>query len=216
MDFTSIKRWVRERPRVVTAAVSILGYALVGAAFAGVLPLFPALGDATVLLFGDLIAIVNSLALTALLAGLVFIRRGKISRHRIAMMTAFGLILVFLILYLWKVGGGFEKSIIIEASDPLGEMAGLVRPVYLAMLAVHIILSVVAVPVVIHAVVLGLTHDISELPNTAHPRVGRIAVAAWSLSLALGVITYLLLNHVYGWERAFLWLLGIPAINHRH
>ncbi|MFB6197443.1 MAG: DUF420 domain-containing protein, partial [Halobacteriaceae archaeon] len=59
---------------------------------------------------------------------------------------------------------------------------------------------VVAVPVVLHAVVLGLTHTPTELGDTAHPRVGKVAVAAWSVSLALGIVTYLMLNHVYGWE----------------
>ena len=59
-------------------------------------------------------------------------------------------------------------------------------------------------PVVLHAVVHGLTHSPAELRNTVHPRVGRIAVAAWTLSLLLGIVTYLLLNHLYSWERVRL------------
>jgi putative membrane protein len=115
------------------------------------------------------------------------------------MLTAFSLIVVFLGLYLVKIGAGFEKSIL--ASGP-------VYVAYLGMLAVHILLSALAVPVVVHAVVLGLTHSPSELRDTVHRRVGRIAVASWGLSLFLGVVTYVLLNHVYGWEpRAELLLL---------
>ena len=72
------------------------------------------------------------------------------------------------------------------------------RLVYLAMLAIHIFLSVVSVPVVLYAAILGLTHTPSELRETNHARVGRIAAVAWSVSLALGIVTYLLLNHVYG------------------
>jgi putative membrane protein len=54
------------------------------------------------------------------------------------------------------------------------------------------------VPVVLYAIVLGLTHTERELRNeTPHRRVGRIAASAWLLSLILGVVTYLLLNHVY-------------------
>ena len=69
------------------------------------------------------------------------------------------------------------------------------------MLAVHILLSILAVPVVLYAIVLGATHSPRELrTETAHARVGRIAAGSWLLSLVLGVITYLLLNHVYGWE----------------
>jgi putative membrane protein len=116
------------------------------------------------------------------------------------MLTAFSLILLFLVLYLTKVGGGFEKSIVIEDGQFLAAYSDVVRPAYLGMLAIHVLLSIVAVPVVLHAVVLGLTHSPSELRETIHPKVGRIAVAAWTLSLALGVITYVLLNHVYSWE----------------
>jgi putative membrane protein len=180
----------RAHPRRATALLSLVGYALVAAAFAPGLP-FPSIPDATVLLLGDAIAVVNTLALCAILSGVYFIRQDDVRRHRAAMLTAFALILVFLAMYLVKVGGGFEKSI--QATGP-------VRTAYLLMLAVHILLSALAVPVVLHAVVLGLTHTPDELRDTVHPRVGRLAVAAWSLSLFLGIVTYLLLNHVYGWE----------------
>jgi len=57
------------------------------------------------------------------------------------------------------------------------------------------------VPVVLYALLLGLTHTPAELrESTAHKRVGRVAASAWILSLTLGVVTYVLLNHVYGYE----------------
>jgi len=182
--------WPKAHPRAVTAVLSVLGYILVVGAFAGLLPL-PTISRDAVILLGDAIAVVNTLALTAIIAGVYFIRHGEVRKHRAAMLTAFTLIMVFLVLYLVKVGGGFEKAI--NATGPI-------YIVYLVMLAIHILLSALAVPVVLHAVVLGLTHTPDELRETVHARVGRIAVAAWGLSLALGIITYLLLNHVYGWE----------------
>ncbi|MFB6103845.1 MAG: DUF420 domain-containing protein [Halobacteriaceae archaeon] len=196
-----LRDYARTHPGRVTAVVSVIGYALVSAAFAGVIPLFPALADQTVILFGDLIAVINTIALSALLLGYYFVRKNRLHRHRAAMMTAFTLIVVFLVLYLWKVGGGFEKSIVITASDPLGAYADTIELIYFVMLAIHIVLSVVAVPVVLYAIILAATHDMAELSETIHPRVGRIAVLAWSLSLSLGILTYLLLNHVYGWEK---------------
>ncbi|WP_336034448.1 DUF420 domain-containing protein [Halobacterium yunchengense] len=199
MATADVTGYARAHPRRVTTVLSVVGYALVVGAFEGLLPIFPALSRETVLLFSDAIAVVNSVALTVLLAGAYFIRRGDVRRHRAAMLTAFALICVFLVLYLWKVGGGFEKSIVIEEGQFLAAYAGTVELAYLAMLAVHILLSVVAVPVVLHAVVLGLTHDPSELADTSHPTVGRVAVAAWSTSLFLGVVTYWMLNHVYSW-----------------
>jgi putative membrane protein len=179
----------RRSPRRVTAVVSAVGYALVFGTFGGVLP-FPTISDRTVILLGDAIAVVNTGALLAIVAGVYFIKTGQIRRHRAAMLTAFTLILAFLALYLTKVGGGFEKEILAE---------GVVLYAYLIMLAVHIILSAVSVPVVVHAVVLGLSHSVPELKESAHARVGRIAVAAWGLSLFLGLVTYVMLNHIYGW-----------------
>jgi len=181
----------RARPKTVTAILSVLGYVLVLGTFGGYLPIYPALANETVDLFGHLIAVINTMALGALLFGWWSIRQGNVRRHRAAMLTAFSLILLFLVVYLWKIGGGYEKAIL---------ATGLPRIAYLIMLFVHIGLSVVAVPVVIHAVVLGVTHTPSELRQTAHARVGRIAAAAWSLSLFLGVVTYVLLAHVYGSE----------------
>ncbi|RKS83798.1 putative membrane protein [Haloarcula quadrata] len=179
----------RARPRLVTAAVSVVGYALVFGAFGGVLPL-PEFSNDTVILLGDAIAVVNSIALVAIVAGVYFIKNNQVQKHRAAMLTAFTLIMVFLALYILKVGGGFEKEIVAE---------GFVWTAYIVMLAIHILLSAVSVPVVVHAVVLGLTHSPAELRETIHARVGRIAVSAWGLSLFLGLVTYVMLNHIYGW-----------------
>lgn len=198
----------RANPRVVTAVVTVLGYALVLGSFAGLVPL-PEPSEATVLLLGDLIAVINTLALAAILAGVWFVRRGEVAKHRAAMLSAFALIVVFLVLYIWK-QTGFTKGFV-------GPTA--VTYAYWGMLAVHVLLSILAVPVVVHAVVLGLTHSPAELPETIHPRVGRVAVLAWTVSLALGILTYLLLNHVYSWERVsevFLLLWGSTgAAGHR-
>jgi len=186
----SLQSRARANPRRVTAVLSLVGYVLVALAFSPVAP-FPSIPDAAVVFLGDAIAVVNTLALGSILAGVYFIRRDQVKRHRAAMLTAFSLILVFLAMYLVKVGGGFEKSI---------QATGTVYYAYFVMLAVHVLLSAVSVPVVLHAVVLGLTHSPAELRETVHARVGRIAVAAWSLSLFLGVVTYVMLNHIYGWE----------------
>lgn len=187
----SVRSRARSNPRAVTAVLSVIGYALVIGALSAPGTLF-SLPDRTVILLGDAIAVVNTFALTFLVAGWRFIRRGDVRRHRAAMLTAFALIMVFLVLYLLKLGGGFEKSI---------DATGAIRIAYLLMLAIHVLLSAISVPVVLYAVTLGLTHTPAELRETAHARVGRVAVAAWSLSLFLGIVTYVLLNHVYGWTR---------------
>jgi len=202
----SVKSGLRARPRSITAVLTVVGYVLVGGALYGVIPLFPELSRSTVNLFSHIIAGINTLALLAIVAGVYFIKTDQVRKHRAAMLTAFSLIVLFLVFYLWKTGGGFEKSIV----APPG-----VTVAYLAMLAVHIFLSVVTVPVVLYAVILGLTHTPAELRETSHARVGRIAAAAWGVSLFLGVVTYLLLNHVYAWEvreAALVVLLAVPRL----
>lgn len=191
--------WIGAHPRWVTGILSIVGYGLVAASFLGYIP-FPRLGRTGVVLFSDLIAVVNSVALLSLLAGLYFIKRGRQRRHMAAMSLTFLLILVFLVLYIWKQAGGFTKGLVIEQGQFLAAFAPQISSGYLVMLAIHVLLSIVAVPVVLHAIVLAATQPMDRLGETLHPTVGRIAVFSWGLSLALGVLTYWMLNHVYGWE----------------
>ncbi len=99
---------VRASPRRVTALISLVGYALVFATFGGVLP-FPSISDRTVILLSDAIAVVNASALTAIVAGVYFIKTDQIRRHRAAMLTAFVLIIAFLVMYLLKVGGASRR-----------------------------------------------------------------------------------------------------------
>jgi putative membrane protein len=200
---------LRARPRAITAVLSIIGYILVGGALYGFIPLFPELSRGTVNLFSHIIAGINTLALSCLLAGVYFIKNDDVRRHRASMLSAFTLIMLFLVFYLWKTGGGFEKSIVAPDGITLA---------YLSMLGIHIFLSVVTVPVVLYAVILGLTHTPAELRETGHARVGRIAATAWSVSLFLGIVTYVMLNHIYAWEvrhAAWLLLVAVPPLRGR-
>ncbi|MFB6194317.1 MAG: DUF420 domain-containing protein [Halobaculum sp.] len=192
---------IRNHPRAVVAAVSVAGYALVIGTFAGLLPVYPELTRAQVNLLSHAIAVVNTVTVGTISLGWYWIRRGEVRRHAAAMTTSFLLILTFLALYLLKVGGGpGEKRIVIESSAFLGSFAGAVEAVYLTMLAIHIVLSVLAVPVVLYVLTLGATRSVAELRESPHARVGRVAASVWLLSLVLGVITYVLLNHVYAFE----------------
>jgi len=191
---------LKEHVTAVTVLLTIAGYGLVAATFAGLLPIYPDIGERGVNLLGHAIAVVNTTATITLALGWYYIRKGEVTRHRNLMITSFVLILLFLLLYLPKVGGGGEKEFVATASYAFVPVWEWVRPAYLAMLAVHILLSVLAMPVVLYAIMLGATHTPSELTETPHRRVGRIAAASWILSLVLGVVTYLLLNHLYAYE----------------
>ena len=194
---------VRDHPLAVTAVLTVLGYTAVLAAFADLLPV-PALERRTVLLLGHLIAAINTGALLSLVAGWRFVKRGEIRRHAAAMLSAFALILLFLVLYVWKQAGGFTKELQVSQGQFLAEYAGAVTYGYLLLLGIHVVLSILAVPLVLYAVLIGTTHTPQAVPETRHPTVGRVAVAVWAVSLVLGIVTYFLLNHVYGWTAAGL------------
>ncbi|HEV8338621.1 MAG TPA: DUF420 domain-containing protein [bacterium] len=149
----------------------------------------PAVVAALVAAAPTIIAVVNTAALFCLLAGWRAIRRGRVRAHRALMLAAAGCISFFLILYVTRVSLGGVKAF----PGPAAVRVYL----YLPLLTVHIGLSVLSVPLVIHNLVIGLTYRPGEVPFTAHPRVGRWAVLLWSISLVLGLVVYLLLNVLY-------------------
>ncbi|WP_247728278.1 DUF420 domain-containing protein [Halovivax limisalsi] len=191
---------IRRKPERATIGLTIVGYALVIGTFLLDVPIYPDLSQAQVNLMTHAIAVINATTTILLVAGWYLIRRGRVDAHRRAMMSAFTTILLFLVVYLLKVGGGGTKEFV--GPDPY-------YYAYLLMLAVHIVLSIVAVPVVLYALLLGLTHTPAELRDTAHARVGRIAAASWIVSLGLGVVTYVMLNHVF--DYTFALATPIPA-----
>jgi putative membrane protein len=205
MDTPLVDGPAREHPKAVTALLSVVGYAAVVGAFVvpSVQALFPRLSLAQVNLLADAIAVVNSVAVVTLCLGWYWIRQEEVKKHAHAMLSAFVLILLFLSMYLPKVAGGGTKEFMLDSAYAWVPLWEWVYPAYLLMLAVHILLSILAVPLVLYAIVLGVTHTPEELrTETPHRRVGRIAAGSWILSLFLGVVTYVLLNHLYAWEFA--------------
>jgi putative membrane protein len=71
------------------------------------------------------------------------------------------------------------------------------RTVYLPLLAVHILLAVVCIPLLYYVLLLAATRPVSALVDTAHARVGRVAAALWILSFVLGNVVYAMLYVVY-------------------
>ena len=191
MATADARQRLRERPLGMTIFLSIIGYALVIGTFTLELPIYPDLSNAQVNVLTHLTAIINAVTTVLLVLGWYWIRTERIEKHRAAMIGAFVSIILFLVVYLVRVGGGGDKLFV--GPDT-------VYYAYLIMLAIHIVLSIVAVPVVLYALILGLTHTPSELRQTAHARVGRIAAGSWILSLVLGIVTYLMLNHIYDYE----------------
>jgi len=135
------------------------------------------------------IALVNGLALILLAAGWWLIRHGYVKLHRRVMPSALGLISVFLVMYVTRIYLGGIK----EFPGP----QAVYYYVYLPVLIIHLILSIICIQPVIYVALIGLTHRIEDIPRTRHKLVGRVAVPMWILSLALGLVVYVLLYRKY-------------------
>jgi len=125
-------------------------------------------------------AVLNTCCTVALLFGLHFIRRRRITAHRNAMFTAFLFSTLFLVTYITNHALHGDMRF-------LGH--GLVRPVYFALLISHILLSVVALPLILITFFLSLT---GRFP--VHRRVARYTYPIWLYVSVTGVVVYAMLS----------------------
>lgn len=124
-------------------------------------------------------ATLNAMAAACLLAGYVFIRRGRRDAHRAAMIGALALSTAFLASYLvyhYHVG-----------SRPFTGQ-GAIRAVYFAVLITHVILAIVIVPMVLVTVSRALAARFD-----AHRRIARWTWPLWMYVSVTGVIVYVML-----------------------
>jgi putative membrane protein len=183
----------RLRPHVpaLSLVLSAVALALVFASALGAVPsaLLPRAPDAVFDAVPHVNAAVSALALVTIPAGVVAIRRGRVRRHRALMLASTALFTVFLVLYLYKVS--------VAGPTPFPGPEGVYTSVYLPLLAVHVLLAVVTVPLVIYALLLAATHPVAALRDSHHPRVGRVAASLWFVSFLLGEAVYAMLYVVY-------------------
>lgn len=182
-------------PLWTTLVITAVAYAIVLGTFYDALPIYPELTRETIDLLSHATAVINAITVLAILLGLYWIGEREIRKHAGAMIVATISIVGFLVLYLTRIGGGGQKAL---AGDP----GVFIEGTYFVMLAVHILLSMVAVPLVVFALVLAMSVPINQLASTRHPQIGRFAAITWLISLVLGIVAYLILNHLVGAELA--------------
>ncbi|MFB6206242.1 MAG: DUF420 domain-containing protein [Haloglomus sp.] len=181
----------RDRVPEATALLSVVSLALVFAAALGVVPaaLLPRAPDAVLDAIPPVNAAISLVAIGTIAAGWRAIRRGNVRRHARLMATSFGLFAAFLVLYLYRVA--------LLGPTPFSGPAAVERFVYLPVLAVHILLAIVCVPLLYYVLLVAGTRPTSDIYGSLHPRVGRVAASLWLVSFALGVVVYAMLYLVY-------------------
>lgn len=175
----------------LTAALTAVSLAAVfgtvlGAVPAGALPAAP---SAFLAAIPHINAVLSTVAIATILLGIRFIRAGDVERHRAMMVTTLGLFVAFLLLYLYRIA--------LRGPSEFPGPETVYQFVYLPVLAIHILLAIVCIPLVYYVLLLALTRPVSAIYDTAHRRVGRIAASLWLLSFFLGDVVYALLYVVY-------------------
>ena len=129
-------------------------------------------------------ALLNGLSATALLIGYTFIRSRRIRAHRAAMITAFAFSTLFLVSYILH--HALHGDVRYPAHAAL-------RSLYLPLLASHIILAIVALPLILVTFFFSLTGRIPQ-----HRKVARWTFPLWLYVSVTGVITYAMLRLAQG------------------
>ena len=125
-------------------------------------------------------ALLNGLCSIALCLGFYFIKRHNRAAHRTSMLVAFGFSTVFLVSYI------VNHAI---HGDTVFPGQGVIRTVYLVILASHVILSIAALPMVLTTFFYSLTGRFAQ-----HRRIARITFPIWLYVSVTGVVVFVFLR----------------------
>ncbi len=125
-------------------------------------------------------ALLNGLCAITLCVGLYFIKHHKIEAHRRSMLLAFAFSSVFLVSYI--VNHALHGDTIFPGHGP-------VRTLYLSILASHVILSIVALPMVLTTFFFSLTGRFAM-----HRRIARVTFPIWLFVSLTGVVVFVFLK----------------------
>ena len=129
-------------------------------------------------------AILNGLSAIALLIGYTFIRARRIAAHRASMFSAFAFSTLFLVCYI------LHHALHGDVRYPAHAAF---RSAYLWLLGTHIILAIVALPLILITFFLSLS---GRIPM--HRKVARWTFPIWLYVSVTGVITYVMLRLAMG------------------
>jgi putative membrane protein len=125
-------------------------------------------------------AVFNGLSAIALLIGFTFIKARKIAQHRAAMITAFVFSTLFLVGYILH--HKLHGNVLYPAHAAF-------RTPYLWLLGSHILLAIVALPMVLVTFFFSLTGRIRQ-----HRAIARWTFPLWLYVSVTGVVTYVMLR----------------------
>ena len=146
------------------------------------LPMRPSFGD-WVYFLPHLNGVINTATSIALVAGVVFIKKGNRAAHQMAMTSAFVFGAIFLVSYVI-----YHASV--EPTKFGGE--GLIRGVYFFVLGSHILLSMVVLPFVLMTFYFAWTKKFEQ-----HRKWVKFTFPIWLYVSITGVVAYLMISPYY-------------------
>jgi len=131
-------------------------------------------------------ALLNTAATLLLATGYYYIRNAKPDLHRNCMAAALIISSLFMVSYLtYHARVGYMPF--------AGQ--GIIRPFYFTLLASHVILAAVIVPLVLTTVFFAIRGNFDR-----HPRIARWTLPLWLYVSVSGVVIYILGFHIYSPE----------------
>ncbi len=185
-----MQQQIRDHVPLLTTLLSVVALSLVFGAVLGVIPagLLPQF-DGLLEIIPHLNVVISAAAIATIIAGWRAIRQGNVTQHRNRMFGSFGLFAAFLVLYLYRVS--------IRGPESFAGPALIEQYVYLPVLAIHIVLAIICVPLLFYVLLLAVSRPVEDIYRSRHRSVGQIAAVLWVVSFALGIVVYGLLYVVY-------------------
>ncbi len=134
-------------------------------------------------IFATINAILNSIIAVLLVAALVQVKNKKYQSHKKLMLAALVLSVVFLVSYI--------AHHLLAGETKFGG-TGIIKTIYLIILATHIFLAAVILPFILFTAYRGL---IAEFPQ--HKKLAKITFPLWLYVAVTGPIIYLLISPYY-------------------
>lgn len=128
-------------------------------------------------------AVLNGVSAFLLILGFYFIRRKRVKPHRVCMVAAFSVSVLFLVSYL-------TYHFYHGATRFAGQ--GWVRPLYFGVLLSHTVLAAVIVPLVLITLTRALRGRFDS-----HRRLARWTWPLWLYVSLTGIVVYVMLYHLY-------------------
>ncbi len=126
---------------------------------------------------------INGIVAILLISAIIAVKKGNVFIHKTMIKTSIALSIIFLIMYILYHGTTTETKF---------PEQGLIKYFYYFILSTHILLSVLAIPLVLRAYFYASTGNFKQ-----HKKIAKYAFPIWLYVAITGVIVYIIISPYY-------------------